>query len=612
MGRPRSAPAGPLATLALCAIAVATPRLARADADVEVPRILSHVRELTETIGSRYKDTAASRRAAEYIRAELRKLDLPVEDHPVGTQEQPGVQLGSMVYLHPRSYHVSDPNVLVRIPGVGPDAESKAILFMAHYDTVRGSPGAVDNAVSVGLLLELARVLAAHAPARTVVLAWTAAEEERLAGARALAQSPLAKTIGLALSLDMVGSRGALTLNGLSSLIGKPWLSWIAGVARRANVDLSAPIPHRVISRKWPQLERSDHKTFTRVGVPAFHIYNRSERRIYLPYHTALDRIDQVDNDAIAEAGRFIVGVSRERGALPSAGGNQGFWLDLPGGPYVISSVLLILFELLLAGVAIAGLVTLWRRRWRELRTSKLGLALVLPAYLGITLAVAGFLRLSASIADHPRPWVHSPLPYVIATLVAAVSLAVVVGWIVGSSRPVAGRARYLALAIAVTLLLGVLLLIAGAPELAWIILFSSAAMGGMAIVRSAAAGWSLLGVATLPLLEVFGPNFLREAVFHGFLPSSVPLGIYMGLFLFPYAMAAVYAFKRWVPHFPRTHRGRVVIVAVPAALLFFSFLVMTMRSPRCDGKSFRYQGLSCELPAANDAPGRSIRTPQR
>jgi hypothetical protein len=375
---------------------------------------------------------------------------------------------------------------------------------------------------------------------------------------------------------------------------------------------LEAPIPHRVISRRWPQLERSDHKVFTEIGVPAFHIYNRGPGRIYVPYHTRHDGIDQLHEGAIEEAARFIIGLTRERGALPSSGGNPGFWLALPGGPYIISSVLLIMFELLLTALAIAGLVVLWRRRWRELRTGTLGLAIVLPAYLAISIGVSGYLRVAAQLTNHPRPWVHNPLPYVIAALVAGASLAVLAGWILGSRRLIAGRARYLATGIITTLLVGLLLMFIGAPELAWIMLASSAAMGGMAMVRSAVAGWLLLGVSALPLLELFSPSFLREAVFHGFLPRSIPLGMFIALFSFPYAMAAIYAFKRWVPHYPRTHRGRVVMVSVPLALLGLSLLVMSARSPRCSGKTFRGQGITCELPHSNDAAGRRIRTPQR
>ena len=64
-------------------------------------------------------------------------------------------------------------NVVARLEGTRP---GKAVVLMAHYDSVHTSPGAVDNAVSVGLLLELARVLVMDAPSRRVIIAFTAAE----------------------------------------------------------------------------------------------------------------------------------------------------------------------------------------------------------------------------------------------------------------------------------------------------------------------------------------------------------------------------------------------------------------------------------------------------
>jgi len=62
----------------------------------------------------------------------------------------------------------------------------EAVLIGAHYDSVRGSPGADDNASGVAVLLELARVLAALRFRRSVILAAFDMEEIGLLGARAL------------------------------------------------------------------------------------------------------------------------------------------------------------------------------------------------------------------------------------------------------------------------------------------------------------------------------------------------------------------------------------------------------------------------------------------
>jgi Zn-dependent M28 family amino/carboxypeptidase len=57
-------------------------------------------------------------------------------------------------------------NLEVELPGT---SKSKEIVIVgAHYDSVRGCPGANDNASGVAALLELARALQAHSLSRTV------------------------------------------------------------------------------------------------------------------------------------------------------------------------------------------------------------------------------------------------------------------------------------------------------------------------------------------------------------------------------------------------------------------------------------------------------------
>lgn len=66
-------------------------------------------------------------------------------------------------------------NVEVELPGrSSPD---EIVVVGAHYDTVVGSPGANDNGSGVAALLEIARLLAQAAPARTVRFVAFANEE---------------------------------------------------------------------------------------------------------------------------------------------------------------------------------------------------------------------------------------------------------------------------------------------------------------------------------------------------------------------------------------------------------------------------------------------------
>jgi Peptidase family M28 len=74
-------------------------------------------------------------------------------------------------------------NVIATRPGT---ASTGTVVLAAHYDTVVGSPGAGDDGIGVGVLLETARALStAAAPRNTVMILLTDAEEVGLLGAEA-------------------------------------------------------------------------------------------------------------------------------------------------------------------------------------------------------------------------------------------------------------------------------------------------------------------------------------------------------------------------------------------------------------------------------------------
>jgi hypothetical protein len=337
----------------LIAIAVAVVVLVGACAPSEpgpgldLARVMAHVDHLT-SIGPRPRDSDGSRAAAGYIEDELDRLGLDVKRAAVGTVDLPEIRVLGSVYRDAHSVTTTDPNLIVRFGD-----EGDALLVMAHYDTVRGSPGAIDNAVSVALLIELARALRDDPPAQPVLLVFTANEEIGLAGAEALAAQR--DDIAFAVSLDLVGGDGALTVNGASELIGRAELAWLANAAGRAGVTLSAPLAHRVISRWWPQAERSDHGPFTRRGIRAVHFYHRGNdgEWIDLAYHSPRDVVSRISRDSVDEMGRFL----RALVAAPvPAHAGDGFWLPFAANT-VVPRIALIVFELALIVVVIGALV---------------------------------------------------------------------------------------------------------------------------------------------------------------------------------------------------------------------------------------------------------------
>jgi Zn-dependent M28 family amino/carboxypeptidase len=169
-------------------------------------------------------------------------------------------------------------NVVAKLPGSDPKVRDECVLYSAHWDAfgvgapLNGDPvyhGAVDNAVAVAGLLEVARAyaLVPTKPRRTIVFLAVTAEEQLMLGSEYYAANPLyplAKTLAV-VNLEMLNVHGRtrdLTVVGL----GTSDLDDIArDVASRQGRRLKPdPEPERGM------YYRSDHFSFARRGVPAF------------------------------------------------------------------------------------------------------------------------------------------------------------------------------------------------------------------------------------------------------------------------------------------------------------------------------------------------------
>jgi hypothetical protein len=165
---------------------------ARAQADIEVIAREPH------PIGS-----AANARVRDYILQRMAASGLET-------------QVQTQFSLRRATSRTSDPVFLggpvENIIGVFPgrDRSAPALALMAHYDSVRHSPGAADNAAGVAAALEVARVLRAHGtPERDVVFLMTDGEEAGLLGAEAFFDShPLAGRIGFLVNMEARGGGG--------------------------------------------------------------------------------------------------------------------------------------------------------------------------------------------------------------------------------------------------------------------------------------------------------------------------------------------------------------------------------------------------------------------
>lgn len=162
------------------------------------------------------------------------------------------------------------------------------ILAGGHHDTVSASPGAVDNASGVAIVLELARAFAADGLDEGLCFVTFGAEESGLFGSRALARS-LAEDGELPevmINFDVTARGDAIEVIGTRALVDRT----VALLEREGLPAYASDLPEGY---------GSDHSSFADVGVPVLFFSDGDVSLI----HTPADVIDLVEPDALDRIG---------------------------------------------------------------------------------------------------------------------------------------------------------------------------------------------------------------------------------------------------------------------------------------------------------------------
>lgn len=211
-------------------------------------------------------------------------------------------------------------------------ARAKQIIVVgAHYDSVRGSPGANDNASGVAALLELARCLAQGHHARTVRFVAFVNEEPPFFATDEMGSAHYARAarargddIRAMVALETMGyysdaagsqkyppmlarfypDRGHF-IGFVSDLRSRALLKQ-AVAAFRAATDF--PVEHVATLASLPGIDWSDHRSFWRQGYPALMITDTAPYR-YPHYHTAQDTPDKIDYPRLARVTQGLLGM---------------------------------------------------------------------------------------------------------------------------------------------------------------------------------------------------------------------------------------------------------------------------------------------------------------
>jgi hypothetical protein len=182
----------------------------------------------------------------------------------------------------------------------------KALMLVAHYDTVHTSFGASDNGAGVAVLIETARALKAGSQLKNdVIFLFTDGEEIGKLGARAYADDhPWNKDVGVALNFEARGNSGPSVMFETSDQNGR--------IVKDFAKASPYPISNSILNEIYKRLGNStDLDVFKEAGYPGM---NFAYLKNLTHYHTRLDSLDTIDERSIQHHGSYALPLARYLG----------------------------------------------------------------------------------------------------------------------------------------------------------------------------------------------------------------------------------------------------------------------------------------------------------
>ena len=214
-------------------------------------------------------------------------------------------------------------NVIATKPGTAPTG---TVLLTAHYDTVVGSPGAADDGIGVGVLLETARALSTtDAPRNSVMILLTDAEEVGLLGAEAFVRER-AEALGttVVLNHEARGAAGAPLTFRMSSP-NSELIEILAG-APGAFADSSSEASFEALPND------SDFTPFEQAGLYGYDTGIMADGAYY---HSPLDDPAHLSAASLQQMGETTLALTRELAGMDLAAigrGEEEIVTSLPWG----------------------------------------------------------------------------------------------------------------------------------------------------------------------------------------------------------------------------------------------------------------------------------------
>jgi Peptidase family M28 len=420
-------------------------------------------------------------------------------------------------------------NVLARLEGTA--GSGKAVVLMAHYDSVSTAPGASDDGAGVAAMLETVRALTVGPPPENdVIFLFTDGEERGLLGARAFIEShPWAGDVGVVLNLEARGNTGPAIMVRTSDENG--WL--IREFAKAAPYPFATSDTAAFYEFSG---SGSDLSVFTDAGLAGMDVAHTEG---LAHSHTALDSPESLDERSLQHMGSYALALTLHFGTVDLDHTKApdeiyfhvfGFLVHYPEG-WVIP--LMVFVALLFVGVVALGL------RRSRLTLGGVGLGfLVLPAS-AVVAAFGVYLLWILIHALHPGGvWALQYKALLFWTGFAGMTVAITAALYIGWSKKV--RVPNLA----VGALLWWLLLTVGTGILVppvsylftWPLLFSLLGLGALfALEDRVASPWfpfAALTLGAIPAVFLFTYGLYGVTATQGLLLSSAVPVFALGIVL--------------------------------------------------------------------------------
>lgn len=289
---------------------------------------------------------------------------------------------------------------LVNLVASAPGAGSEGLWLVAHSDSVAAGPGAADDGLGLGVIVEVARALSVDGvPPRLHVL-FTDGEEVGLLGARAFVRShpspadrPPLYTERLVINIDARGTEGPAYMFQMKGASGPMLDAW-----RESGCPAQATSLAQTVYDVLPN--DTDFTVFARDGWWGYNfaLIGGASR-----YHTADDTVGNLDPRSVQQVGECVLGLAKAWLDRPMEGDETDrVWAQVAGRTWALPAWVVTLLGLapltvLLHNERRAGTTSVWRAHVGRLLRP-------LGAFVAVFVATAtaGVLLQGAAVALWP------------------------------------------------------------------------------------------------------------------------------------------------------------------------------------------------------------------